>query len=793
MGKKTALISLFIISILVSCNTSSALAAKGHPEKLYDLFVKTGDSWKMINKNITIARDFHSTDLHALPGKFFHGARMTKELEGRQPGPVVFHVNYPSAGEFMFFLETVSDTGIVSISLDKKKLKTWTFLTGPEHKGPWVASRYVGTVYQCDYNAEYSVRIPAGKHDIVIQNMGTDWLSIGHFVFTNYAEKIWNPDYEEWKLYKADLKNAEHRLAQYKMRVVKLEAPGSGKLDTDILPTLKLQLENFEHLVRHHASIDFNLMRTERELKELFECLDTCKEYFKVKRGRIKIGYISEIDSTIQPYDIVIPRTYDPSQKYALLLSLHGYQNEIQKYSVLAKEEKNAQNDSLRTITVGVYGRRNHYYSGAAEEDVLDVMKQVQARYSIDSNKIYLTGSSMGGYGTWMIGLNYPDRFAAISPVCGPAQFNGTKLLSTVSPMEYIANARHLPARIYHGAIDSTVNVNNSRRMVERLKELKYEYVYNEYPDVGHDSWNNADADSNRIPWLLQFTRNSYPESVRHKTFYLRYGKAYWLRMTGKKIWDHYAEIEGNMIGANTIRIHTDNISSFFLDMKHPSLKTGEPATIVIDRDTLVLTTYAEGMSFFRFKDSVWMPGEAKETRLTKRYGMEGPSVAMETGKFLFVYGTGRPGQSKKIGTLLQQGLAGSDMVVQLVPDTIVLQQNLAEKYNLYSIGPPEENKYLQEILPGLPLEFRKDSLVLDGTYNRMEVGLQMIYPNPQNNNRYVIVDVYPEFIPDVRQLMTYPVADYFIYSLKGGNYELLKDEFFGSDWQVMRHENSSK
>ncbi len=406
-------------------------------------------------------------------------------------------------------------------------------------------------IFQCDYNNEYSVKIPAGKHDIAVQNMGTDWLSVGYFVFTGYSPKIMFQGYEDWKNYKTTLSQIGMRLEKYKERAEKICSKQPGDINYDLLPTLKLQIENYEQLSKKHASVDFNLMRTEKELKEILEYAESNKDYFKLKRGRIKAGYLSEIDSTYQPYDLLIPQSYDPSKKYALVLLLHGYQNEIHKYSELAKDDKNSELDSLGIIKVALYGRRNHFYLGAAEEDVLTVMNIVQSKYSIDQNRIYLTGSSMGGYGTWFIGLNHPDLFAAISPVCPPSIFQGTKFISTISPIEYISNAQHLPARIYHGAADSTVNVDNSRQMAGRLKEMNYDYVYTEYPGVGHDSWNKADADKDRLPWLLKYTRNPYPDSVKHKAFYLRYGKAYWLQITGKKDWNKFAYIQGKIAGKN--------------------------------------------------------------------------------------------------------------------------------------------------------------------------------------------------------------------------------------------------
>jgi dienelactone hydrolase len=733
--------SVFVlIGIVVSVPT--VLYGQGHKSigKKYDLFLKTSDSWKMVNKELTVSKYIYSEDPKILPGKYFHGARLKKEIEGRKPGPVTFHVDFPSHGDFIFYLETVSDTGIVTIRLDKKKIKTFTLLTGPEGKGPWSASRYLGNgIYQCDYNKEYSVKIPAGKHDIIIQNMGTDWLSIGYFVLTGYSKKIISQEYKEWKTYKATIGNIGKRLENYKEKAHTLSLLRPGDINYDLLPTMQLQIENLERLAAHHGPADFNLLRTENELKEIVGYVESGKDYFKLKKGRIKVGYISIIDSTCQPYDLLIPQNYDPSRKYALILSLHGYQNEIQKYSDLVGGDKKSVLDSLGIIKVALYGRRNHFYQGAAEEDVLTVMNIVQSKYSIDPDKVYLTGSSMGGYGTWIIGLNYPHLFAAVSPVCPPSIFQGTKFIHSISPIEYISNAQHLPARIYHGAMDSTVNVNDSRQMVSRLKEMNYDYVYTEYPDVGHDSWNNADEDTNRLPWLLKYTRNLYPLNVKHKAFYLRYGKAYWLQITGKKNWNEFSEISGEITGKNEISIHTNNISSFFVDLKHPGLDPKEPLKIVINDRSNVLDKYSEGIDFHISKDSIWVRGRQIENGLTKKQGLEGPFGAVETNTFLLVYGTAKSdkvGLLKKIGTLLQKNYSSSDMEIQLVPDTLVIQEKLAETNNLYLLGSPDENKYLREIISDLPLSFSKDSLKLLGTYNRLETGVQMIYPNPKQTNK---------------------------------------------------------
>jgi hypothetical protein len=117
--------------------------------------------------------------------------------------------------------------------------------------------------------------------------------------------------------------------------------------------------------------------------------------------------------------------------------------------------------------------------------------------------------------------------------------------------------------------------------------------------------------------------------------------------------------------------------------LKHTGLNRNGPLKIVIDRDSIVLDKYSEGIDFHISKDSLWVRGTSTENGLMKKRGMEGPFIAAETGKFLLVYGTGKVdkiGLLKKIGTLLQSNYSNSDMEIKLVPDTLVLKEKLAEK-----------------------------------------------------------------------------------------------------------------
>jgi predicted peptidase len=111
--------------------------------------------------------------------------------------------------------------------------------------------------------------------------------------------------------------------------------------------------------------------------------------------------------------------------------------------------------------------------------------------YSIDGRRIYITGLSMGGYGTWDLMARKPELFAAAVPICGGGD---------EATAEKIKN---IPVWVFHGAKDGAVKVERSRRMVEALKKAGGKPIYTEYPEVGHDSWNPAYKDAKMFAWLF--------------------------------------------------------------------------------------------------------------------------------------------------------------------------------------------------------------------------------------------------------------------------------------------------
>jgi len=196
-------------------------------------------------------------------------------------------------------------------------------------------------------------------------------------------------------------------------------------------------------------------------------------------RGDFRWAYFSAVDNTIQPFRVFVPSNYDASKKYPLVIALHGMGGDENSYFVgydngIIKREAEARG----YLVACPKGRGSaSMYMGSAERDVIDVVTEMKRNYSIDPERVYLTGHSMGGYGTWSVATSNPDLFAAIAPFAG----GGSPL--TVSKLAAIAS---VPEFVVHGDADPTVPVEESRKMVKAAKAVGANVKYTEVPGGNH-------------------------------------------------------------------------------------------------------------------------------------------------------------------------------------------------------------------------------------------------------------------------------------------------------------------
>lgn len=222
------------------------------------------------------------------------------------------------------------------------------------------------------------------------------------------------------------------------------------------------------------------------------------------------------------PYRILYPENYDPAKKYPLVLFLHGAgergnDNEKQlvhgvktfltpenrgNYPCILIAPQCAEESYWGSVKVDRTGFPRVFdfnYDYSITEDLtlaIALTKYILKNEGVDKKRVYITGLSMGGMGTFEAVYRAPKLFAAAAPVCGGGDISA-----------YGKKQAKIPFWIFHGDADVVVEVKHSREMKEGLKDLGANVTYTEYPGVNHNSWDNAFADPKLLEWMFGHSR----------------------------------------------------------------------------------------------------------------------------------------------------------------------------------------------------------------------------------------------------------------------------------------------
>lgn len=215
-------------------------------------------------------------------------------------------------------------------------------------------------------------------------------------------------------------------------------------------------------------------------------------------------GFVSKTftnpDGSTSPYVVFVPRNYDSSKPTPVILFLHGAGEtkggkkqpvEVGIGPAIRKREK-----TFPFIVVIPQSENRTWRAGSDDaKRALAILDLTMKEYNGDPKRVYLTGLSMGGFGTWSLAAAEPNRWAAIVPICGAGDPSTAETI------------KHIPCWAFHGDKDTAVKVEGSRTMIEALKKAGGQPKYTEYPGVGHNSWDNAYGTDELYDWLLQQQR----------------------------------------------------------------------------------------------------------------------------------------------------------------------------------------------------------------------------------------------------------------------------------------------
>lgn len=224
-----------------------------------------------------------------------------------------------------------------------------------------------------------------------------------------------------------------------------------------------------------------------------------------------KRAFVNRQGATV-PYRLLQPADYDPRKPYPLVLFLHGAgergdDNEAQLRHGVWEFAKPANRKKYPCFLIAPQcPKRQKWADWTAPKQrarpnaplrlVVELIEQIQKEYCIDPERVYVTGMSMGGFGTWDLLRRHADTFAAAVIVCGGGNEADARKFAKI------------PIWAFHGAQDDAVPVERSRRMIAAIAKAGGNPKYTEYPDVGHDSWVPAYRDSEMFAWLFAQSRS---------------------------------------------------------------------------------------------------------------------------------------------------------------------------------------------------------------------------------------------------------------------------------------------
>ena len=198
-------------------------------------------------------------------------------------------------------------------------------------------------------------------------------------------------------------------------------------------------------------------------------------------------------------YFLYLPKEYgqEPTNRWPLILFLHGAGERGRDIEMLKKHaipRQLAAGQELPFIVVAPQCPPDAWWDPQTLSALLD---EIEASYAVDKDRVYLTGISMGGFGTWALAAATPKCFAAIVPICGGGEPISTRAIKDV------------PTWVFHGAKDDIVPLRRSKEMVEALKARGGNVKFTIYPEAMHDSWTETYENPALYEWLLSHRRPS--------------------------------------------------------------------------------------------------------------------------------------------------------------------------------------------------------------------------------------------------------------------------------------------
>jgi hypothetical protein len=475
----------------------------------------------------------------------------------------------------------------------------------------------------------------------------------------------------------------------------------------------------------------------------------------------------------VQPYGVYLPPEWSPrsARRWRLDTWFHGRGEKMSEVVFITDVSKSG-GPFVRpdALVLQPYGRYCNGSKFAGEVDFFEAMADLAGRVRVDESRVVIRGFSLGGHSAWHLGAHFAGDWAAVAPGAG---FSESREFLTVFQKEkleppwweeklwqlydappYAENFRNVPVVAYSGENDKQKQAADVMTKVLAGVGVELRHVIG--PGMGHQYHADSKVIIDRlVDGLADQGRDPLPRRVSLATPTLKYNRQAWIQVDA--LGEHWerARVDGELVGEGEVRLKTSNVTALTLAIPagRAPFFPGKPPAVIVDGQRLAGPAPASDRSWtahFHKAGARWAAGApAEDSGLRKRHDLQGPIDDAFMGSFLIVTPTGKDALSPKLSGWVndeqmraikewRRHFRGEPRVR---PDTAVTDEEIAA-HNLVLWGDPQSNGVLGRLADKLPIRWSKAGIVVGKeTYAPDHHALVLVYPNPLNPRRYVVLN----------------------------------------------------
>lgn len=489
-------------------------------------------------------------------------------------------------------------------------------------------------------------------------------------------------------------------------------------------------------------------------------------------KGLVVRAYRSKIDGSLQPYGMSIPASYNGART-RMDFWLRGRAEKSGELAFIEDRMKGTGAiNPAHVLVLHPFGRFCCANKMAGEVDLFEAYEHARKFYNIDEDRLVVRGFSMGGAAAWQFATHFPSMWCAASPGAGFSETPEFLMLFQQEALtgipdyqrtlwhlynasDYALNLSHCPTVAYSGEIDKQKQAADV--MAREMKKENLELLHLIGPQTAHKlhpgSLKEIEA---RLAAIAAKGRDRAPRTLHFTTWTLRYNKTHWLVVDGLAAHWERARVDAEIQGDAAVALKTQNITALTVDFAAGNcpLDPMKIPVIRIDGAELKAGRVMSDRSWkasLRKVEGVWKLAEAEtetKTEFTKKPGLQGPVDDAFWDAFVFVTPSGQAwheatgnwvgGELKRAVLEWRRQFRGDAPVVK----DVELKEEDIQNNHLVLWGDPGSNAVIGKIMEKLPVKWTPQGLEVNGVNYRADGHVPLlIYPNPLNPSRYVVIN----------------------------------------------------